>query len=260
MAWPRGRRFGIAKCAASVSAIGRGIASICSTWIKGRQRILTIGRHGRGAWGPESARREAIRLLGMIRDGKDPATERDEAKAAPDLAAFAARYMAEYARAHKKPRTVAEDERLLKLHILPALGAGKLREIGKADVAQLHSGMQATPIAANRALAMLSAVLGWAERVGERPDNSNPCRHVERYPEKPVERLLTAVELARLGDALERAAQPWTGGSKAAWREECERQAEALEIGAGVRLPGSRRACRAATRRRTGARSPRIDC
>jgi hypothetical protein len=29
--------------------------------IKGRQRILTIGRHGRGAWGPESARREAIR-------------------------------------------------------------------------------------------------------------------------------------------------------------------------------------------------------
>src|SRR5271156_4984270 len=66
---------------------------LVKTRIKGHQRILTIGRHGRGAWGPESARREAIRLLGLIRDGTDPATERDEAKAAPDLAAFAARYL-----------------------------------------------------------------------------------------------------------------------------------------------------------------------
>ena len=74
------------------------------------QRILTIGRHGRGAWGPESARREAIRLLGLIRDGKDPATERDKAKGAPDLKAFSDRYIGEYAKPHKKPRTVAEDE------------------------------------------------------------------------------------------------------------------------------------------------------
>ena len=208
---------------------------LLKTRIKGRQRILTIGRDGKGAWGPEKARREAIRLLGMIRDGKDPATERDDAKAAPDLTAFAARYLAEYARPHKKPRTIAEDERLLKLHILPALGAGKVREIGKADVARFHTGMQATPVAANRALAMLSAMLGWAEKVGERPDNSNPCRHVERYPEKPIERLLTAPELARLGDALDRAAQPWTDASRAVWREECERQADALEIAPGER-------------------------
>jgi integrase len=41
-----------------------------------------------------------------------------------------------------------------------------------------------------------------AERWGERPDGSNPCRHVERYPEKKRERFLSADELARLGDAL----------------------------------------------------------
>ena len=59
-----------------------------------------------------------------------------------------------------------------------------------------------------------SAILGWAEKVGERPDGSNPCRHVERYPEKPRERLLTVDELARLGDALTRA----EGERLADWR------------------------------------------
>ena len=67
------------------------------TRIRGVQRILTIGRHGKGAWGPESARREAQRLLGMIRDGKDPATERAEAKAAPTLEELSTRYLAEHA-------------------------------------------------------------------------------------------------------------------------------------------------------------------
>lgn len=201
---------------------------LLKTRIQRRQRILTIGRDGRGAWGPESARREAIRLLGLIRDGKDPAFDRDQTKTAPTLAAFAGRYLTEFARPQKKPRTLAEDERLLRLHILPALGSVKLREIGKADAARFHAGIRATPVAANRSLALLSAMLGWAEKVGERPDGSNPCRHIDRYPETPHERLLTAPELARLGDALERAAEPWSDASKAAWRKECSTQAATL--------------------------------
>ena len=35
-----------------------------------------------------------------------------------------------------------------------------------------------------------------------RMDGSNPCRHIERNPERGRERLLTPAELARLGDAL----------------------------------------------------------
>jgi hypothetical protein len=111
---------------------------LVKTRIKGQQRILTIGRHGKGAWGPESARREAVRLLGLIRDGKDVATERDEAKAAPTLAALAVRYMAEHAVPHHKRRTTEEEARLLKLHILPALGDRKVRDLGKSDVARFH--------------------------------------------------------------------------------------------------------------------------
>ena len=170
--------------------------------IKGRQSILTIGRHGLGYWSVTAARRESIRLLGLIRDGKDPAKEKRKARSAPTFEAFAERYLAEYAELQKKPRTVAEDKRLLRLHILPALGNARLSDIGKQDVARLHASMRSTPVAANRSLALLSAVLGWAERVGERPDGSNPCRHIDKNPEKARERYLTAEELARLGDAL----------------------------------------------------------
>ena len=75
----------------------------------GRQRIITIGRDGPGEWSPDRARREAIRIKGLARDGLDLAAERDRARAAPSLSEFAARYMAEYASVQKKPRTVAED-------------------------------------------------------------------------------------------------------------------------------------------------------
>jgi integrase len=175
------------------------------TRIRGRQVILTIGRHGKGEWGPERARREAIRFLGLIRDGQDPAAERAADKAAPTLAELAQRYMSEYAERHKKPRSVEEDRRLLRLYVLPALGHLQARVITKADVARLHSSLHATPVAANRALALLSTMFGWAERVGERLDGTNPCRYVDRNPEKGRERLLSAEELARLGDVLNQA-------------------------------------------------------
>jgi len=42
----------------------------------------------------------------------------------------------------------------------------------------------------------------FAERRGERPEGSNPCRHVERFPQRRRERFLSADELARLGDTL----------------------------------------------------------
>jgi integrase len=238
----------------------RDLSYLVKTRINGRQRVLTIGRHGRGAWGPETARREAIRLLGMIRDGRDPAADRDQNKAAPDLTALSERYMTEYGRTHKKARTIVEDERLLKKHILPALGRCKARDIGRAEAARFHAGLRDTPVAANRALALLSAMFGWAEKVGERPDGTNPCRHIERYPEKGRERMLTPAELARLGDALDRSAQSWTDERKLAWHQDCDRQA--LEAGIPDRegRPGSRYACCAARPPRTGERLRRFAC
>jgi integrase len=183
----------------------RDAVYLLKTRIRGRQRILTIGRHGRGAWGPESARREAIRLLGLIRDGRDPATERAQARTASTFSELAARFMDEHAAAHHKPRTRTEAAGLLRLHLVPHFGGVRICDVGKADVARFHSALRATPVTANRALALLSSMLSWAERVGERPDGTNPCRHVARYREHKRERLLSSTELAGLGEALNQA-------------------------------------------------------
>jgi integrase len=45
-------------------------------------------------------------------------------------------------------------------------------------------------------------MFNFAERLGERPDGSNPARHVERFPQRRRERFLSADEMGRLGDAL----------------------------------------------------------
>ncbi len=63
--------------------------------------------------------------------------------------------------------------------------------------------MRDKPIQANRTLALLSKMFGLAERWGLRPPGSNPCRGIDRFPEKRRERFLSGGEIARLGAVLE---------------------------------------------------------
>ncbi|MGH7075424.1 MAG: tyrosine-type recombinase/integrase, partial [Stellaceae bacterium] len=164
-------------------------------------RKLTIGRHG-SPWTPETARSEAKRLLGVVENGADPAADKMARKAAPTLAEFAERFLAEHAEAKRKGSTAAEYRRLLDKIILPAFGKRKVADIARAEITKLHHANRAAPYQANRVLAVLSKMFNVAERWGVRADGSNPCRHVEKYPERKRERMLSPAELARLGDAL----------------------------------------------------------
>lgn len=163
-------------------------------------RRITIGRHG--VTGPEKARRKAKKMLADVQDGADPATERKDDREAPMVAELAEKYLREHAAPHKKPRSVEEDQRLLRLHVLPALGRKKVAGITRANITGLHHAMRDTPGAANRTLALVSKMLNLAEKWGLRPDGSNPCRHVDRYPERKMERFLSVDELGRLGAVL----------------------------------------------------------
>ena len=98
--------------------------------------------------------------------------------------------------------TAAEYRRLIEKIILPALGRRKAADVTRADITKLHHANRAAPYQANRVLAVLSKMFNLAERWGLRPDGSNPCRHVEKFGENKRERILSAAELARLGDAL----------------------------------------------------------
>ena len=164
-------------------------------------RKLTIGRHG-SPWTPETARKEAKTLLGMIEEGADPAADKMARREAPTIAELAERFLAEHADAKRKGSTAAEYRRLLDKIILPALGKRKVADVTRADVTKLHHANRAAPYQANRVLAVLSKMFNLAERWGLRPDGSNPCRHVEKFGERKRERMLSPAELARLGDAL----------------------------------------------------------
>lgn len=172
--------------------------------VKGRQCWLTIGRHG-APWTVDGARAKAKALLGEIASGGDPATVRDHEKAAGTFAEFAVRYLDEYAATKKKASSAGSDRSNLALNILPALGRRRLVDIDRRDVLKLHHDLRGKPGAANRCLSLLSKMFNLAESWGLRPENSNPVRHVGRYPERKMERYLSSAEMAALGAVLKRA-------------------------------------------------------
>lgn len=153
-------------------------------------------------------------MLGEIAAGRDPAAERDKAKADKSLGVVLEQFMAEHVRPKLKPSTADGYQRVAKLYVLPALGRRLIGEVMRQDIARLHHEMHAKPYQANSTLAMLSKFFAWAEKHGLRPDGSNPCRHVDKYRENRRERFLGQAELGRLGDALRKAEQdkscsPW---------------------------------------------------
>jgi integrase len=179
---------------------------------KGRTRRVTIGQHGQIT--PTFARDEAKRLLGEVATRRDPAAERDKAKADRLVTVVLDQFMAEHVRPKLKPSTAEGYQRVTKLYVLPSLGRYPIGEVKRTDIARLHHEMRSKPYQANSTLAMLSKFFAWTEKHGLRPDGSNPCRHVEKYPEGRRERFLSQAELGRLGDALRQAEQmkscsPW---------------------------------------------------
>jgi integrase len=194
--------------------------------VDGRQRWYTIGQHG-DPWTPDTARDEANRVLGQAANveklretGSAPASlrhpieARDRRKNVPTLAEFSERYLEDYAAPHKRPASVAGDEGNLRRAVLPALGGLRLDAITRSEVTRFHLSRKKTPTNANRCLALLSHMMSMAEAWGERPQGTNPCLRVERFPETKRERFLSGEELGRLGAgirALEKAGKvtPW---------------------------------------------------
>jgi len=167
----------------------------------GRQRWITIGRHG-SPWTPDAARSKAMRLLGQKADGKDPASERDHQKGVITVAELGDRFLHDYVPQHCKASTASEYRRAVELFINPALGHHRISDVLRADVARFHHELHDRPYQANRALGVLSKMMNLAEEWGLRPDGGNPCRHVTKYREQKRKRYLSPEELQRLGQTL----------------------------------------------------------
>jgi integrase len=166
----------------------------------GRSRRVAVAEHGRVT--PDEARVMAKKLLGAVEDGVDPIEQRRAARGVRNFREVAEEFMRVHVEAKRKGRTHEEYERLLRLHIFPALGSRRVVDVRRADVARLHAKLSNSKGAANRCLALISSTWNWAARRDEVSFAQNPARGVERYPENSRERFLTSEEIGRLGDAL----------------------------------------------------------
>lgn len=170
----------------------------------GRQRRRSLGSHG--VVTPEQARRQAKTLLGVVAQREDPHAQSDRARTAIRVAEAVESYLRQVD-AKKKPRTAAEYRRLFERYILPAIGTMALADVTPTVVSRLHHKLRKAPVQANRVLARLSGFFSWCrDRTLIDRSTPNPCASVEHYREQARERFLSGPEVARLGDALNRAA------------------------------------------------------
>ena len=166
---------------------------------------MTIGRVG--VMTLAQARDRARRILAEVRVGIDPAAAKADRREAPTVAELSRLYLEQEVRPFKKPRTTKLYEDYFRIHVVPAFGTRKARDITRADVAKLHRkiGETARPTA-NYVAALMGGMYSWAVKVGEVPEDfNNPARGISRFKINSRERFLSVDELARLGDALREA-------------------------------------------------------
>jgi integrase len=197
---------------------------------EGRQRWHKIGRHG-VPWTPETAREEAVRILGKVADGADPAAGRRAARNATTVSELCDAYLLDAeagriltrSKEPKKSSTLAIDKGRVERHIKPLLGrlavpavtrddverflhdvaegrtAGRTKTSRKRGLARVTGGRTAS----TRAVGLLGAIFTYAVRRSMRPDN--PVHGVQRFADRQRNRRLSDDEYSSLGEAMREA-------------------------------------------------------
>lgn len=176
----------------------------------GRSRRMNLGEHGRLT--PDEARSRAKEILGDVAKDKDPIEERRAKRSEQPFRELAANYMRLHVKIKCSARTWEEYDRLLRLHILPAIGADKVSQVTPAKVTRMHAKMAETPAAANRCVALIDSIWNFAVDEGEINALALPTKNLELYPEENRDRYLTMEEMKRLGRAMhlaETTGLPW---------------------------------------------------
>jgi integrase len=179
-----------------VTPTGRKVFMVAYVANNGQRRKPAIGRFGEIT--VEQARAIAQDWLADVRKGKDPSAEKSAARRAPTVKELFERFIADYSEPRNKPSTVEANRGYGKLYIIPHFGKTKVADVTRADVSSLMKKMGGTPTNANRVLSAVRKMFNMAEVWGMRPDGSNPCRHVPKFPERGKTRLITDAELKRL--------------------------------------------------------------
>jgi integrase len=136
--------------------------------LSGRQRMLSIGRHG-SPWTPELARRKAKELLGLVAASEDPA---HAAQGSTTFATEVERYLT-LREDTARPKTHTELTRHLCVNAKPLAGLA-LSDVTRRAVAECLASASGAATR-NRVRSSLSAFFTWAIAEGLLPDDAvNP--------------------------------------------------------------------------------------
>ncbi|MFC5396012.1 tyrosine-type recombinase/integrase [Bosea vestrisii] len=196
----------------------------------GRTRRYTIGLHG--IWTPETARQEAKVQLGRVAGGDNPAEERQLDHKAVTVKELCALYLNDLKAGliigkggrPKKTTTIVTDTGRIERHILPLIGARRVKDLTKADINKVLKGIMAGKTRASvktkklrgkaivrggagtatRTVGLLGGILTYAVESGiiER----NPAHGIKRPKDNVRNRRLTEAEYRTLGQMLREAA------------------------------------------------------
>lgn len=177
----------------------------------GVQRRLTFGIYPRV---PLATARQALEAAReAVKYGNDPALEDREARRTysegATVAELAETYLERHARVKKKPKSAAEDERILRATVIPVIGELKVVDVTRSHLSDLIYAEHARIVAqggkgigANRLKAVLSKMFrlairwGWVE--------NNPASELETpAPENERTRVLSDDEMRSMWHALE---------------------------------------------------------
>ena len=160
-----------------------------------RLRKYTIGPHGRITL--HNARIEAQKVLAARLEGRDPATEKLEARrrltadTVPELISL-------YGKLHlSQRRSGREVMQILQRDLVERFGSRSVHSISKRDVIDVVNAVidRGSPVAANKSLKVVKSFFNWC--VGRAIVERSPCEGI-RAPtvERPRDRVLTDRELA----------------------------------------------------------------
>ena len=166
-------------------------------------RRVTVGRHD--VLNADRARQRAAFIITRIRAGEDPVPLPLAARfnGGPTVADLAERYLEEHAAVRIKQRTQLRVRGMLDNHVLPALGRLPLEAVERSDIVEFHQKLSDRPVTANKCVKVLSHMYRLGAGWGLVLEGFNPCRSVEKYPERSRERFLTDAEFTRLGRVLD---------------------------------------------------------
>jgi integrase len=175
----------------------------------GRSRRMTLGAYP--VMGLADARIKLADARKLLERGIDPGDREVQARkaehTAETLAELADTYLDKWARPRK--RSAVEDERILRKDVIPAWGRRKAQDIARKDVIALLDRIidRGSPIAANRTLAVVRRMFGWA--VSRDIILANPCAAVKAPgKENRRDRVLSADEIVSLWRSLDNPETP----------------------------------------------------